>query len=430
MRTETEPTTPPIVFKYKNPTGLIDILPESQRYWRHAEATLTRLASDFGFRRVITPPVDARSLYKIAFGNRLEEHLVECGISEGVEKYVFRAHPRLGLIRSFKENGLSDWPPPIRTFTQVDTIEKKMGNFENRHYFCLDVFGAKDTATTTNIFFLIYKLANQFKLKSKRLIIYSNGCDACRPTFNKAFGKYCTKYKNQLCGHCQQHLSIDAIYACSTDNTFEWIENAPSLLDHLCENCHTQLTNILEMCDSIGIEYDVDPISFSTHPEAEQTTFGLRLGEERLPAIIGFSYDKVASAIVDKPTMAIGVTVDLQLLSQYLEDQKASLPEHGGVQVFVAQLGQKAKFRCVPLLQQLFNAGYCVVTAGENDGISQQLLVAERLKAQITLIMGQKEAVNGHVILRDMIAGTQDDVIIEDLIPTLNDRLATYANVV
>jgi len=181
------------------------------------------------------------------------------------------------------------------------------------------------------------------------------------------------------------------------------------------------------MCDNIGIEYDVDPLSFALYLEAEQTTFGLKIGNERIPAIVGFSYDRVASAIAGRPIAATGITTDLHLLTQYLEEQKVTLPNSCGVQVFVAQLGSQAKQRCIPLLQQLFNAGYSVVTAGENDSITQQLQVADRLHARVTLIMGQKEAINGNVILRDMSAGTQDNIYLDDLIPALEERLCLYA---
>jgi len=427
MRTEVETVSLPNDFKYKNPSGLVDILPDSQRYWHYAENVLEKIASDYGFKRLILPPIEAKSLYKLAFGNKFDDHLIDCGIEEAKEKYVFRAHPRVGIIRCFLENNLAELPPPFRAFTRTSVLRKFPDTHVNKHFFCLDVFGAKDVATSTNLFFLLYKLSSQFKLKNHRLIIYSNGCEACRPSYDTAFLKYAKKYKDELCPHCQSHISAKEIYSCNTCNQKTWLESAPSLLDFLCPACHDQLTLVLEMCDNIGIEYDVDPLSFALYLEAEQTTFGLKIGNERIPAIVGFSYDRVASAIAGRPIAATGITTDLHLLTQYLEEQKVTLPNSCGVQVFVAQLGSQAKQRCIPLLQQLFNAGYSVVTAGENDSITQQLQVADRLHARVTLIMGQKEAINGNVILRDMSAGTQDNIYLDDLIPALEERLCLYA---
>lgn len=423
MRTETSDITLPI-FRYKNPTGLIDILPESHRYWHHIENLLTKLSTDFGYRRLITPPVDARSLYKLAFGDQLNSQLVDLGISDGGENFVFRAHPRVGIIRSFKENDLASWPPPVRVYYQTDTLQKQDDSFIQKHYFCLDVLGAKDLTTNTNTLFLLTKLAKEFKLKNPTLVIYSNGCPKCRPAYQKAYGDYCQPYKSQLCSACSQQPTLSDLTACENDAHHTWLEDAPAILDFLCPTCHDQLTSILEVCDNMSIPYDVNHGSPSHHPEAEQTTIGLKIGDEVIPALVAYHFDDFASKLAETPLTAIGLTVDIPKFSQYLDTQHATLPDDESVQVFIAQLGQQAKTRCIPLLQQLFNAGYCVVTAGESESITSQLQLAERLHARVTLIVGQKEAVNGHVIMRDMTSGLQDDVYMDELVSVLGERLA------
>ncbi len=410
--------------KFKNPTGLFDILPHSQRYWQYAEDVLNKVSTSFGFTRVITPPVEARSLYTSVFGNAMDDQLVSSDISTDGEQYVLKAHPRISIIRSFKENRFNDWPPPVHLFYPSNTIRKTPTGYAQEHYFCLDVLGAKDTTTSTSMLALLHKLSRELHLKTAAVTVHSGGCAQCKPAFAKAFAAFIKKHQSSLCPDCAAHPTIERIATCETDSKQSWLEELPPMLDFLCPSCHDQLTNILELSDQLSIPYDVDPMFFVNQPEAEQTTFNLHVGSETIPAIVGYHYNSFGSMLAEQPLSAIGITVDLKRLSSYLEEYHVPLPYNTGIQIFVAQLGEQAKAKCVPILQQLYSAGYSAITACECESITNQLQVAERLHAKVTLIIGQKEAINNHVIMRDMVSGLQDSIYIDDLIPTLTERFA------
>ena len=112
-------------FKYKNPEGLSDILPDSQRYWQYSENLLNHISGDFGYHHLITPPVEAKSLYTSGFGKDYADYLIDSTIDDRGEKYVFRAHPKVSVIRSFIENGFSNWPPPVHLSSRSSAISKE-----------------------------------------------------------------------------------------------------------------------------------------------------------------------------------------------------------------------------------------------------------------------------------------------------------------
>lgn len=415
-------------FKYKNPEGLADVLPESQRYWQYSENLLNNLSGDFGYHHLITPPFEAKSLYTSGFGKEYNDYLVDSTIDDRGEKYVFRAHPKVSVVRSFIENGFSHLPPPVHLSSRISTIRKMSLGYRQNHYFSFDIFGAKDAITSATMMILLQRLARDLKLKNYNIVVHSLGCTNCKPKYKKKVKDFLTTKIKKLCTNCQQDLSFNTIMACPTDKTAQWICDVPPMLDSLCLDCKNQLTSVLETCDTLGLQYEIDPTLSTIHSEAEQTIFSLKIGNEPLSAIMGYHYDQLASRILETPISAIGITIDLELLSNYLESQHVSLPPQGGVQVFVAQLGQTAKEKCLPLLQQLYIAGYSATTASESESIANQLKVAERLRAKVTLIIGQKEAVNGHVIMRDMLSGVQDDIYIEELMPALAERLVSHVD--
>lgn len=415
----------PTSLKFKNPSGLFDVLPDNLRYWHHAESLLTKLSSSFGYNHMILPPVEAKSLYTEAFGTTFDDTLVDSGIRDVDDQYVLRAHPRLGIIRSYKENGFDAWPPPFRVYFQTSTIQKSALGHEQHHYFCLDCLEAHDATTSASTFVLLRKLAEGLGIRNSSILLHSSGCPECRPAYDQRFKEATEKRKSELCMKCSNNITPTQITNCEQDGQAEWLtDEIPAMLDAICPSCHSQLSNILEMCDDLAIPYDIAPLLFASGPEAEQTTFALKIANEVTPAILGFHYNSLAGAIAGVPLAAFGITIDMERLSRYLENHHVTLPETEGIQVFVAQLGAQAKVRSIPMLQELYGAGYCVVMANESESITQQLQVAERMHARVTLIIGQKEAVNGHVIMRDMVSGLQDNVFMDDLIPALQERLA------
>ncbi len=424
MRTDHFDAAPPIVLKYKNPAGLYDVMPQNLRYWHHAHNLISHIAQSFGYRHIMMPAVDAKSMYTDAFGEQWQEHLFDTGITSDSDTYVLPAHPRIGLMRSYLESGLHEWPPPVRVYYETPVVQKTPSGLAQNHYFCLDCLGVKDMTTSASLLVMLRKIATDLHIKKPEISIHSNGCIDCRGSFRQQFAEHALKHRSELCALCAVSPTLEQVVTCETDSAAAWLPEVSGLLDQLCPNCHAQLATMLEACDELSIPYDIDPSLIIASPEAEQTTFALRVGDESIPAIVGYHFSRFAAQLTDRPIAAVGITIDMPRLSRYLEMHHTTLPDTDGIEIFLAQLGSHAKAKTVGLLQQLYGAGYSVVTASESESITQQLQVAERLNARITLIIGQKEAVNGHVIMRDMASGLQDNVFMEELIPALQERLA------
>ncbi len=424
MRTEITDNTTVIPWKYQNPTGLNDVLPESRRYWRYAEDILNKLSTRFGYRQIILPPFDPRSLYQQIYDQSKMNELIESNVENNNEKFVFRSHPRIGIIRSFNENQFYDWPPPVHVAFQSEVISKENDRYRHDYFYCLDILGIKEPTTAALVLIFLNKLADEMHLKNTIISIHSNGCRDCKPIFDSKFKSFVEPHLNQLCEECSKSPTPEKIYNCPIDAIHPWLDDAPVLLDHLCPVCHGQLAGILETCDDLGLRYDLNSRFFIDTPEAEQTVVGLATDDKIIPAIYGFHYDRLAGLLSERELGAFGLTIDLLLLSKYLEEKHLALPYDDGVQIFIAQLGTQAKQKSIGLLQQLYQAGYYAITASESCSISQQLQVAERLRARITLIIGQKEAINDHIIMRDMVSGLQDEIYLDELLPVLQRQIA------
>jgi histidyl-tRNA synthetase len=78
------------------------------------------------------------------------------------------------------------------------------------------------------------------------------------------------------------------------------------------------------------------------------------------------------------------------------------------VDVYLAQIGDEARKSGLKLLVGLWDEDVTVEGSLDKGGISEQLSIANKLNARYALIVGQKEAYNETVILKEMASGSQE----------------------
>ncbi|MFZ2882268.1 MAG: His/Gly/Thr/Pro-type tRNA ligase C-terminal domain-containing protein, partial [Candidatus Moraniibacteriota bacterium] len=69
--------------------------------------------------------------------------------------------------------------------------------------------------------------------------------------------------------------------------------------------------------------------------------------------------------------------------------------------------------------------GILVAESFGRGSLKSQLKIANRLGAEITLMLGQKEALDGTVIVKNMATGAQETVSMEKLVDLIKKKLKT-----
>jgi len=92
--------------------------------------------------------------------------------------------------------------------------------------------------------------------------------------------------------------------------------------------------------------------------------------------------------------------------------------------VFLVQLGDKARKKILRLFDNLIDANISVGESVGRGSIKSQLRIANRYSSKLALIIGQKEALDNTVIIRDMESGMQEVVTLEDAVEEVKRRLS------
>jgi len=216
------------------------------------------------------------------------------------------------------------------------------------------------------------------------------------------------------------------------DSDQEIIAGAPQQVDHLCEECKNHFIKVLEYLDELEVPYALNPTIVRGLDYYTKTTFEIMTveeteseGKKRQTALGGGGrYDKLYETIGGRETPVVGFASGIERLILQIKEKDLKVPVSPVADIFLAQLGLEARRKALVLFEELHQAGFKVAEAFSKSGVKPQLEIADRLGTKLCLIIGQKEMIDGTVMIRDMDGGIQEVVDYKKVIPELRKRLA------
>jgi len=99
-----------------------------------------------------------------------------------------------------------------------------------------------------------------------------------------------------------------------------------------------------------------------------------------------------------------------------IKSKKVEIPRMKSPHVYLAQLSEQAKRRAMEFVEELRKEDFRVVANFSKDGLKSQLDTATKMGAKVILILGQKETIDGTILMRDVESGIQEVVNIKKVI--------------
>ncbi|HLM83754.1 MAG TPA: His/Gly/Thr/Pro-type tRNA ligase C-terminal domain-containing protein, partial [Candidatus Bathyarchaeia archaeon] len=122
-------------------------------------------------------------------------------------------------------------------------------------------------------------------------------------------------------------------------------------------------------------------------------------------------------------TPAVGFALGMDRIVNEMKKMGAKTYHAPRARVFLAQLGSFAKRKSLRMFESLERNGIVVAESFGRGSLKSQLKIADRLRVELTLILGQKEAIDGTVIVKEMASGMQEVVNSSKLIDEVKRRL-------
>ena len=136
----------------------------------------------------------------------------------------------------------------------------------------------------------------------------------------------------------------------------------------------------------------------------------------------GGRYDYLSEMLGGRPTPATGVAAGLERIVEMLRADSKDQVNKVKSKIFLVHVGEMTKKRALLLVEEFRKANVPISEALGKDSLSAQLERAAKVNAPFALILGQKEAYDGSIILRDMATGVQESIPISKIIEEVKRR--------
>ena len=412
----------------------ISILPEFfdintgiDGYWEALLKRFSKISRIYGFSRAEAPLLEDIKLYQKFYGTANPDFLVK--FEQGHLLAALRPSQLPGILRYFIQQKLND-PPGIYKwhYSGFTTKVAASGELNSDYEFGCEILGGFSHLSEAQSIVAAWEFLTSLELEELTLEINNLGSQECQQSYGRALVDALLPKKYELCDNCNEDLSFRPLYVFRCPNLdcqAVFPENVPTILDFLDQDSHKDFTHVLEALDEMHIAYQLNPF-YAGNNLSEKTNFAVKckLGEKTLSLAEGGHHGSLAKAAFGKDFGAFGFFGSFKTLKQVLE-ANSEPPVFGPSlsEVCLVPLGELAAKRSLRLFRDLTAQKIMVYDHFGLSGVKNQLKVAQDQKVPIALIMGQKEAMDEMVILRDVKSGMQEIISYDKIVEEVKKRL-------
>lgn len=416
--------------------GTRDTTPEEWRFHRLVIDKALQLARIYDFERLETPLIEPLMLFERAFGKQSDIILnkLYSFVDRDGDKIALRPHLKPSLVRAAMEHALIDETKfaklcmlgPVFRYDRVQS-----GLLRQHTQWTLDVINNLSPIADALVIMIGYNFFKELQLEV-RVDINSLGDADCRTAYSAKLAEFYKEQtkklklpielKKQLAKHPIELLS-------STDERLMEINlEAPAIVDYLSEEAKNHFFAIIEHLDAFGVPYNLNSKLFGNNDYYQRTVFEFVSPEEegRKETVLGSGgrYDPLFERLFGKPISAVGLSVGIERTISRIRN--LNLPvEESCSDIYLAQLGDQPRQKALAMFEELRKAGFKISQGFLHTALKHQLEEAQKMNVRYTLILGQKELMDGTIIIRDMESGAQEVVDGKKIIHEIEKRLGT-----
>jgi histidyl-tRNA synthetase len=420
--------------QFQSIRGMYDLLPGQTARYDAIAGAFAQVSRNSGYGRIEPPLVEDTAVFVRAVGQETDVVSKEMyTFSDRSKKSItLRPEATAGVVRAFIEHGMTSLPQPVKLYYQGPMFRydrPQAGRQRQFFQYGVEVFGEVSASIDAQVISLGMRFFRQIGLQNISLQINSIGDEVCRPKYKAALVEYLQGHVKHLGEDDKARLETNPMRILDSKDpkTKAIVEDAPQLLNFLCDDCQKHFAGVLEYLDSLGIRYELNPQLVRGLDYYSRTVFEFYGEREGSQASLGGGgrYDALVELLGGPKTPAVGFALGAERVLLELEAAEISQVDTNDKRVYVASLGEPARLAAFGLIEALLDSGIAVSGAVDRDGIGSQLERAHKLGVKYALIIGQKEVQEGIILLRDMLTGAQESIAVDDIARELGQRFSS-----
>ena len=395
--------------------GFNDILPGEVEKWQYIEAVARRVFDLYGFSEIRVPILEKTELFSRSIGDVTDivEKEMYTFVDKGENLVTMRPEGTAGVMRAFIEHKLYSVDQVAKLYYMGPMFRyerPQKGRYRQFHQIGAEVTGVMSPVIDAQVLTMLCHIFAELGLNEPRLEINSLGCPECRPTYRMILKDFLLSKLDELCEDCRRRIDANPLRAldCKSSGCKAATEMAPSVLDHLDSACADHFASTRHYLEEAGTLYSINPRMVRGLDYYTRTTFELvtgLLGAQSAVAA-GGRYDGLIYDLGGPQLPGIGFAMGVERVALLMAEKEFKKPPC----LFLAALGEPARNEAFRIMCALQRLGVTVEMDYEGKSLKSQMRRSDKFNSQFTLIIGEEELEKGRGVLKNMLAGIQEEI--------------------
>lgn len=407
--------------------GTSDLLPEAMTAHRRVIDAARDASSLYGFQEMATPIFEFADVFSRPLGDSSDVVTKETYnfTDRGGETLTLRPENTAGVVRAMISNGLTQ-SLPLKFFYAGPMFRyerPQKGRMRQFHQIGIEYLGPRDGLADAEIIGCGARVLDGLGVLDRcTLHLNSLGDTESRQAYRTALLAFLDTHAGDLSEDSQIRLRTNPLRILDSKDKGDRVilAEAPRLDGYLNDISKAHFATVTASLDKAGIAWRLDPLlvrglDYYCHTAFEFITDDLGAQGTVLG---GGRYDGLSEKLGGPPVPGVGWAAGVERLAMLSGADAPVAPP-----VAVMPMDDDAGVAAYAVAEMLRNAGIAVdVPTG--GAIGKRLKKADRAGVRIAVILGSDEIAGGTAQLRDLTAGTQDEIAQADLSSHLASTLA------
>lgn len=412
--------------KFQPPRGTRDLIGDEFRRHHRVIKTARRISALYGFEEWATPIFEDTRVFARGLGDTSDVVSKEMYSFEdrGGESVTLRPEYTAGICRALVSNGLTQANLPRKVFAAGPMFRyerPQAGRYRQFHQIDLEILGAAEPLADAEVIACGYHILRELGLDEGAILeVNTLGDTTSREAYRDALIQHFSAHREALSEDSQRRLEKNPLRIIDSKDEGDkrLVADAPTIEGFLTEGARAHWDALRRHLDTFKVPFRENPrivrgLDYYSHTAFEFVTD--RLGAQGT-VMGGGRYDGLVQEMGGPATPSVGWAAGVERLSMLMEVAGLTPAAHRLVTVIPVSEAEEAP--AIAVLQALRVAGIAA-EMGYRGNLKRRMERANQKKARAALIIGEAEAARGVAQLRDLDAGTQEEVSLDALVERL-----------
>ncbi len=398
-----------------------DILPSDVWKWNHVENIIRKTMELYNFQEIRTSILQSQDLFK-TYLNFFSEH------SDYINQLLYnindnsnlslRPEGTITVLHSLMKNPISDF---LSRLFYIGPMFRKRNNsnLSQFHQFGAEIIGSNDLLTDNEIILLAIRIFKNLELYNIKLELNSFGCEICRPAYIDKMNHFVADHQNEFCDSCQYNLHLNKlqVFQCNDEMCVNISKEAPNIIDHLCDECSSNLKSIQKMLSNLGVTYSINPNIQSAFNYYNRTIFNFiyELNGAKYILANGGRYDMLSKSVTGKDMPAIGFSANLELIIQLMNEMKLFSQKSEKFKILIAPMSPDMDIIVLQIVQGLHDHNIHTIIAHFNGEFASMQELVDSYQTELVVYITEEFIRQGKIIVKNNIKSHQEPIYIGEL---------------